>query len=227
MTIATHNLRERSQLKLRVGIAERPMHRQDRTLIDVELSLFGVFDGVGAHRRSGEAAQLAAETVAKICRAGEMPPLQALVAACERADRQISRRDLGATTATLAWIVGGDLFYVSVGDSRLYRKGSRDPAPAQVTVDEGEGNVLFNALGLGSSRGGEPVAPQRGHLRLEPGDKLLLVTDGITGDFPPDLLTDAELVLAVRGNDPRLAALRLVEIARKRDDRTALVVFVD
>ena len=213
-------------MKLRVGLAERPVHNQDRSLVDVDLGLFGVFDGVGAYGRSGEAAQLAAEAIAEVCRTEGMPPLQALVSGCERADAQIAHRGLGATTATLAWIVGSDLFYVSVGDSRLYRQRPVDRAPVQVTVDEGEGNVLFNALGLGSSRGDGQVAPQRAHLRLAPGDKLLLVTDGITGDFAPDLLTAAELGLAAQGNDPQAAAERLVEIARKHDDRTALVVFV-
>ena len=90
----------------------------------------------------------------------------------------------------------------------------------QVTVDEGEGNILDNTLGLGSSRGRDPVAPQHGKLRLEPPAKLLLVTDGVTGDFAPDLLTDVELGLAVSGRDPQRAAERLVDIARKRRRRT-------
>jgi serine/threonine protein phosphatase PrpC len=218
---------EGAALNLRVGLAQRSVHDQDRSLIDLALSLFGVFDGVGAYRRSGEAAQLAAETIAKVCQTGGLPPLEALLEGCERADAQIARRELGATTATLAWIVGSDLHYVSVGDSRLYRQSPHDPAPVQATVDEGEGNILFNALGLGSTRGGAQVAPQRGHLQLARGDKLLLVTDGVTGDFAPDLLSEAELGLAVLVNDPQLAAERLVGIARKRDDRTALVVFVD
>jgi serine/threonine protein phosphatase PrpC len=216
---------ESAALNLRVGLAQQSLHHQDRSLIDLPLSLFGVFDGVGQYRRSGEAAQLAAETIAERCRAGGVPPLMALLAGCERADALIAQSGLGATTATLAWIVGGDLHYVSVGDSRLYIQRADDLAPTQVTVDEGEGNILTNALGLGSSRGREPVAPQHGQLRLEPKDKLLLVTDGVTGDFAPDLLTAVELGLAVSAGEPQHAAERLVEIARKRDDRTALVIF--
>lgn len=203
------------------------LHHQDRSLIDLELSLFGVFDGVGQFRRSGEAAQLALETIVEVCRIGAVPPLEALVAGCVRADTQIAQGGLGATTATLVWIVGSDILYVSVGDSRLYYQKADDPAPVQVTVDEGEGNILDNALGLGSSRGRDRVAPQHGKLRLEPPAKLLLVTDGVTGDFAPDLLTDVELGLAVSGRDPQRAAERLVDIARKRDDRTALVIFAD
>lgn len=210
-----------------MGLAQTTLHHQDRSLVDLELSLFGVFDGVGQYRRSGEAAQLAAETIVEVCRCGGLPALEALVAGCERADALIAQRGLGATTATVAWIVGSDILYVSVGDSRLYRQKARDPAPVQVTVDEGEGNILDNALGLGSSRGREPVAPQQGKLRLEPKDKLLLVTDGVTGDFAPDLLTEVELGLAVCVADAQHAAERLVGMARKHDDRTALVIFAD
>lgn len=214
-------------MSLHVGLAQTTLHHQDRSLVDLELSLFGVFDGVGQYRRSGEAAQLAAETIVEVCRCGGLPALEALVAGCERADALIAQRGLGATTATVAWIVGSDILYVSVGDSRLYRQKARDPAPVQVTVDEGEGNILDNALGLGSSRGREPVAPQQGKLRLEPKDKLLLVTDGVTGDFAPDLLTEVELGLAVCVADAQHAAERLVGMARKHDDRTALVIFAD
>lgn len=196
-------------------------------MVDSELGLFGVFDGVGQYRRSGDAAELAAETVADYCRAGWRGPLESLVEGCERADALIERRQLGATTATVAWLVGADLFYVSVGDSRLYHQRAGDPAPVQVTVDEGEGNVLFNALGLGSTRAEMPVAPQHGALKLGHGDKLLLLTDGITGDFAPDLLSELELASAIGGDDPQQAADSLVEIARKHDDRTALVLFVD
>lgn len=210
-----------------MGLAQLALHHQDRTLVDLELSLFGVFDGVGQYRRSGEAAQLAVDTILSICRSGSMPPLEALVSGCDRADTLIAEAGLGATTATLAWIVGSDIFYVSVGDSRLYRQKAEDPAPMRVTTDEGEGNILSNALGLGSGRGRETVAPQRGKLSLEPKDKLLLVTDGVTGDFAPDLLTEEDLGLAVSTSDPQQAAERLVKIARKRDDRTALVIFAD
>jgi serine/threonine protein phosphatase PrpC len=71
------------------------------------------------------------------------------------------------------------------------------------------------------------VAPQRGTIPISSGDKVLLVTDGITGDFAPDLLTAKELTTAIEGDDPQRSADRLVEIARKRDDRTALLIFLN
>lgn len=211
----------------RVGLAERSLHHQDRSLVELRLGLFGVFDGVGQFAQSGQAAQLAAETVGEVCRAGVLAPLAAMVAGCERADALIRQRALGATTATLAWLVGQELAFVSVGDSRLYHQSFEGAALVQVTVDEGRGNILFNALGEGAPQGESTVAPQRGTRRVGRQDKLLLVTDGVTGDFPPDLLTEAELAAAIEGADPQRAADRLVEVARKRDDRTALVIFVD
>jgi serine/threonine protein phosphatase PrpC len=196
-------------------------------MIELERGLFGVFDGVGAYARSGEAAQLAAEVLAEAGGAQELPPGEALLRGCERAELLIRQRGLGATTATLAWIKGRQLFYVSVGDSRLYHQPAGASSPIQVTVDEGEGNLLFNVLGEGPDRRGSSVAPQRGTVPLSSGDKVILVTDGISGDFAPDLLTEEELGLAIAGADPMRAAEQLVEIARKRDDRTALVIFLE
>ncbi|HVB13595.1 MAG TPA: protein phosphatase 2C domain-containing protein [Candidatus Dormibacteraeota bacterium] len=212
---------------VRVGLAELPLHGQDRSLVDLDLGLFGVFDGVGAFERSGEAAQLAAEVVAASCRRGSLAPLEAMAAGCARADFLIREQALGATTATLAWVVDAQLLYVSVGDSRLYHQPTGGSPLVQVTVDEGEGNVLFNALGADPRWGGNSVAPQRGALALSAGDRLLLVTDGITGDFEPDLLTARELAVAIEGDDPQRAADQLVVSARKRDDRTALVIFLE
>ncbi|MGH7643895.1 MAG: PP2C family protein-serine/threonine phosphatase [Candidatus Dormibacteria bacterium] len=214
-------------LTWRVGLAERPIHHQDRSLIDRELGLFGVFDGVGSISRAGEAAQVAAETVARCCHAGERNPGAALVRGCEQAEVLIKQQRLGATTATVVWVKDRELWYVSVGDSRLYRQAAGSNSLVQVTTDEGVGNLLDNALGEGPDRKGAEVAPQRSSLALGSGDKLLLVTDGITGDSPPDLLTARELTVAISGGEPQLGAERLLGIARKHDDRTALVIFLE
>jgi serine/threonine protein phosphatase PrpC len=214
-------------LKWRVGLATRPLHDQDRSLVELDLGLFGVFDGVGAFARSGEAAELAAGLIDESCRAGDVTPEAAMMRGCERAEALIKQGALGATTATMAWVLGPQVIYLTVGDSRLYHLPAGATCPLQVTVDEGVGNLLYNALGEGPERGGDPVATQRGNFPVASGDKLLLVTDGITGDFAPDLLSAHDLGPAIAGDDPQRAAQRLIEIARKRDDRTALVIFLD
>ncbi len=212
-------------MRLRVGLAELSLHGQDRALVDLELGLFGVFDGIGEFKDSGQAAELAAETITAACRESVGTPLEALVLGCEEANKAITAGIMGSTTATVAWIIDQRLHYVSVGDSRLYRQRAAGRL-VQVTWDEGEGNMVDNYVGHRSPRFRMPVATQKGTLRLNPGDKCLLVTDGITGDFPPDLLKPAELRAAIAGDDPQQAADNLVGIARKQDDRTALVIFV-
>ncbi|MGC1183967.1 MAG: PP2C family protein-serine/threonine phosphatase [Candidatus Dormiibacterota bacterium] len=211
-------------MRWRVGIAEAPLHHQDRSLVDLELGLFGVFDGVGQFARSGEAAELAARIIGESCRSTTLAPREALVVSCERADRLIRQARLGATTATVAWVVGEEVIYVSVGDSRLYVQAGGRTELVQVTADEGEGRILFNALGDGDTSG---TVSQTGRADLAPGSKLLLVTDGVTGDYPPDLLSERDLASAVEGDDPQVGAEELVARARKRDDKTALVIFLD
>ena len=52
----------------------------------------------------------------------------------------------------------------------------------------------------------------------------MLCSDGITGDYGDDLMSDAEMASIVRGaRTPDDAAKNLVALARKKDDRTALV----
>ncbi|MGH7666951.1 MAG: PP2C family protein-serine/threonine phosphatase [Candidatus Dormibacteria bacterium] len=213
-------------VRWRVGRAELPLHHQDRCLVDNRLGLFGVFDGVGAYARSGEAAALAADTVAQRCALEITDPLLAIAAALQEADQLIGELGLGATTATVAWVRGAQLLYASVGDSRLYHQ-PRGGSMRQVSVDEGEGRMLFNALGSERLRALDEVVPQRGSLAVGSGDKVLLVTDGITGDHPPDLLSVSDLAAAVMGEDPQQGAQRLVQVARKHDDRSALVLFLE
>jgi serine/threonine protein phosphatase PrpC len=193
--------------------------------LDTELGLFGVFDGVGSIRDSDRAADLAARTIAKVCRDSSELSLDALVAACDAAQEAIVQGRLGATTAAVAWIVDEQLHYVSIGDSRIYL--STAGRLRQITQDQGEGNLVENVLGESPPPGYQSLTQQNGTLAVMPGDKLILVTDGITGDFWPDLLSLREIAAAVAEDEPYAAAHNLIQAARKRDDRTAVVVFLD
>ncbi|HEY6537564.1 MAG TPA: protein phosphatase 2C domain-containing protein [Candidatus Dormibacteraeota bacterium] len=208
------------------GLATRVLHDQDRSLIDPKLGLFGVFDGVGQYQRSGEAAQLASEVIQESCRAQGTDPMAALMTGCARAEGLIRERQLGATTATVAWVRDDRLWFISVGDSRLYLQPDAISRLSQVTTDEGEGPILFNVLGEERPRPGSTIVRQHGQLPIRSGAKLVLVTDGVTGDYPPDLLTVADVASGLRFEVPQRAAESLVAMARKHDDRTALVVFL-
>ncbi|MGA2873278.1 MAG: PP2C family protein-serine/threonine phosphatase [Candidatus Dormibacteria bacterium] len=209
-------------MKVRFGLAEQVLHGDDRALVEPELGLFGVLDGLGGVARSDEAAQLAATVIARVCRESSLPPREALAAACDLASQEVIDQRLGCTTATLVWIVGSQAHWASIGDSRLYHVGA--DGLRQVSRDQGEGNWVDNAIGAAPSPPYLSLTQQQGTLALSPGDKLVLVTDGITGDFPPDILDPTEITGALAGVDPEAAAQALVEIARKHDDRTALVI---
>lgn len=203
-----------------MGRSELQLHRQDRALVDLELGLFAVFDGLGGVPGSERAAELASALMPGLCRRLPGPPLERLAGALEALSAQIQRARLGATTAVVLWVVGPVAWWISVGDSRLYLL--RQGALTQLTKDQGLGNLVDSALGFPEPKGS--LTRQRGSLSLRPRDRLALVTDGVTGDFPPDILSSAELVAALSKGPVQAAAEELVRRARKRDDRTALVM---
>lgn len=157
--------------------------------------------------------------------------------------------NMGATL-TLAWIHRRTVMFAHIGDTRLYKftrtpsseGGAGDYTMTQVTEDhtyvgwlrrngklnEREArfhprkNVLAKALGAGN----QFVEPQCGVFELEPGDRLLLCTDGVN-----DGLWDRsirELVLSPESSIATMTpAQRLVTTAVSesgRDNSTALVI---
>ena len=55
-------------------------------------------------------------------------------------------------------------------------------------------------------------------------DRIVLCSDGITGDYGEDLMSERELGFIVsRSRDARNASQNLIAGARKKDDRTAIV----
>lgn len=203
-----------------MGISELRRHGQDRCLADLESGLFAVFDGVGGLAGSEPAAEHAARGLPQLCRSLPGRPLERLAGALSALSSEIAALQLGATTATALWLVGEVGWWISVGDSRLYLL--RDRELVQLSRDQGEGNLLDSALGFP-----EPDASltrQRGRLELRQGDRLALVTDGVTGDFPPEVLGREELAAALSSPSAQLAAEALVRAGRKLDDRTAVVL---
>ncbi len=145
-----------------------------------------------------------------------------------------------STTAACAWVIGDRLYLASMGDSRIYlRRGDSisqltiDHTWVQEAIESGiltldqahsHPNAHLIRRFLGSK---QPAIPDfRLHLRpgesdqqavanqgmrLEPGDSLLLCSDGLT-----DLVSDDEINAAL-GNQPLQKALDgLIELANKR-----------
>jgi protein phosphatase len=164
---------------------------------------------------------------------------QADARVCAEARRHPELHGMG-TTLTMAYSCENELFIVHVGDSRAYllRAGvlhrlTHDHTMAQEMVRMGVlqaaevahhqwRHVITNAVG-----GNEPGVKVEVHkVRLEPGDCLLLCTDGLT-----EMVSDEEITALLQAaGEPREVCERLVARANERggkDNITAVVARYD
>jgi PPM family protein phosphatase len=197
-------------------------------------SLAVVADGMGGYEGGQEASRLAVETMLSVYKnfVGA-DPQAALIEALQTAHTRIREysfahpelRGMG-TTCTAAAIVGNELYYVHVGDSRMYliRDGqitrvTRDHSYVGRLVEAGmitseqaethpQRNILTAALGtnpeliMDSSPQPEP---------LRPNDVILICSDGMWGQ-----MRDPEILDAVENKSAEKAGRQLIELARER-----------
>jgi protein phosphatase len=139
-----------------------------------------------------------------------------------------------ATTLTLAMLVGERAYLIHVGDSRAYylRRGrirqiTRDQTIGEYMVDVGawteeQAARAAAAASLTSVVGGAEMAPAVGLIDLEPGDTLLLCTDGLTRH-----LSDADIAAVLaRASNADSACRELVDgaLAAGGSDNVTVVV---
>jgi PPM family protein phosphatase len=193
-----------------------------------------VADGMGGYEGGQEASRLAVETLVGVYRDfGGDDPQAALVEALQTAHEQIRQysfahpelRGMG-TTCTAAAIVQDALYYVHVGDTRLYliRDGqitrvTRDHSYVGRLVESGmisqeeaethpQRNILTAALGTNPDLiMDSPGQPEP----LRPEDVLLICSDGLWG-----LVRDSEILDAVENKSAEQAGRELIELARER-----------
>jgi protein phosphatase len=193
-----------------------------------------VADGMGGYEGGQEASRLAVETLVEVYRDfGGDDPQAALVEALQAAHEQIRQysfahpelRGMG-TTCTAAAIVQDALYYVHVGDTRLYliRDGqisrvTRDHSyvgrlveSGMISAEEAENhpqrNILTAALGTNPDLiMDSPGRPEP----LRPEDVLLICSDGLWG-----LVRDSEILDAVENKSAEQVGRKLIELARER-----------
>jgi len=213
-----------------------------------DLGLFLVADGVGGHRRGETASRLAAIAAIEAVSATQkssLGPGEKLRRAVEWAHRRIGRAAEGAssleamgTTVVLALVTPGRRLAIAhVGDSRAYlvrgreiRRLTEDHSwvgelikRRQITEADAAGhphrNVLTKALGMPGA-----VLPDLRELTLQPRDRILLCSDGLTGP-----LSDQEILrLILQSRRPEAACDQLVSSALKKggqDNTTALLLY--
>ncbi len=176
--------------------------------------------------------------------------VQASQAIQEQSDSQLGQRGMGATCACV-WLIGDHLYTASVGDSRIYlargdslQQLTIDHTWVQEAVDHGaltpeqarhhpNAHVIRRYLGskhpvLPDTRmrlqsGESDLQSERNQgLRLKPGDRLLLCSDGLT-----DLVEDFEILRALQARDLEAVVEYLVDLANYRggwDNITAVII---
>jgi protein phosphatase len=197
-------------------------------------TLIAVCDGMGGAAAGDVASRLALQLLEQVTRANapivdleqaERCLLEAVTGANraigDYAQRHPDKRGMG-TTMTAALAFGPDVAIVQVGDSRAYLK--RGAKLQQLTMDHNvvgqmiasgriapedarnvrQRNMLLEAIGVQAR-----VGPDLIRVRVQPGDVLMLCSDGLTGP-----LSDAQIAeLIDRHEDPVRACRALTEAA--------------
>jgi PPM family protein phosphatase len=195
--------------------AETPVaeHRTLRTP-----ALLGALDGLGGHA----AGDVASDLAAKLLAASDVPLEEDAAADLLRlADRTLhdamrsdpSRDGMGATVAMVA-LDGDRAVAANVGDASAWRLRDGRLEALSVTDRMGGSGVLQC---LGAHAG---ITPHVRSFTVEPGDRLLLSSDGLTDVVPVEVV---ELRLGQQVEAAAQELLTLVEQARLPDD-VAIVV---
>ncbi len=193
-----------------------------------------VADGMGGYEGGQEASRLAVETLMAVYRDAEgNDPQAALIEALQSAHEQIRQysfahpelRGMG-TTCTAAAIVQDELYFVHVGDTRLYliRDGhitrvTRDHSyvgrlveAGMISAEEAEHHPQRNILtaALGTNPELMMDAPEQSEA-LRPADVLVICTDGLWG-----LVRDPEILDIVENKSAEKAGRELIALAKER-----------
>ncbi|MEZ4471308.1 MAG: protein phosphatase 2C domain-containing protein [bacterium] len=173
-------------------------NNEDRFLVRPDAGLFAVADGMGGHDAGEVASTLAVECLADAIGSRAVLPAR-LAAVMARANKRIqeatavhARKTGMGTTLSAVWFEGDRVHIAHVGDSRVYRL--RNGKMEQLTEDhtllaeairsgfekERAGfifpsNVLTRAVGIRPD-----VDPMLASYTVQPGDRFLLCSDGLT-----------------------------------------------
>lgn len=205
--------------------------------------LIAVADGMGGHKGGGTAARMAVDALRAV---GSTSDPADLLEALKEANRAIAAAadadpDLAGmgTTATAGIVDGGVLYLVHVGDSRGYlmrggrmiqitddhsivaemvRRGALSPSDAEQHPAR---HVITRALGVD-----DEVQIDALRVDLEPGDVVLLCTDGLSGPVDDDEMLEV-LEDALSLQDAAAALVSRANAAGGPDNVTVVLARID
>ncbi len=212
-----------------------------------DAGLFALADGMGGHPEGEVASQIALQTLAaqfqRDAKTLLEDPLRTLHESIIAGHHQLLRYateramvDTPRTTVVACIIQGDKAYWAHCGDSRLYvvRDGrvlmrTRDHSYTELQeslsqvvpmAEKFNRNVLFTCLGSP----GKPVIDMAGPTTLEPGDRLMLCSDGLWGT-----ISDADIAAhlsskAIAESVPELVETALRNAGAKSDNVTVLCV---
>ncbi len=205
----------------------------DENVFEHKGRLISIADGMGGYEGGQEASHLAVQTIEQIYADGVEGDVQSVLVTAfrtahqrikEYAEKHPGLHGMGTTCTTVA-LVGRELYYSHVGDSRLYL--SRHAKTVPLTHDQSyvgrlveqgiirpedaathpQRNILTGALGAGSE-----VVPEvlEQPITLEKDDILVLCTDGLWS-----LVSEEEIQSALSGGLEQ-ACRKLIALAKER-----------
>ena len=204
-------------------------------------NLFLLADGMGGHAAGDYASRFTVEKVAELVGKSTFTEPVAIIKQAiseanalllAEADKDVSRQGMGTTLVT-ATIIDDRMYVSNVGDSRLYlvsddkmiqvtrdhslveemvRLGEMDKEDAKVHPDK---NIITRAVGVLPE-----VSADFFEVELEPGDMILMCSDGLT-----NMVRDEEIRQIILGQrDIVEKAEKLVETANKNGGRDNITV---
>ncbi|NUZ07280.1 PP2C family protein-serine/threonine phosphatase [Piscinibacter koreensis] len=212
-----------------------------------EAGLFALADGMGGHPEGEVASQLSLQMLAAMfqreCKPTLPDPLRFLQEAIVAGHHQLLRYatqkallDTPRTTIVACVLQGNEAYWAHCGDSRLYlvrgdkliaRTRDHSYSELQQTMsqvvpmpDRYNRNVLFTCLGSP----GKPVVDTVGPVMLQPGDRVMLCSDGLWGSVTDAVITDQLASLAISDSVPELVEQALRNGGAKSDNVSVIAV---
>ena len=209
--------------------------------------LFALADGMGGHPEGEVASQLSLQALASMFQRDAKPTLpdplaflqQAVMAGHHQLLHYATQKaliDTPRTTLVACLLQGNSAYWAHCGDSRLYlvrgerliaRTRDHSYAELQQTLNQVvpmkekfNRNVLFTCLGSP----GKPVVDTAGPMLLQPGDRLLLCSDGLWGNVSDAEITEQLAVSAISRSVPALVETALRLGGAKCDNVSVLAV---